>query len=105
MMIVFHINVLCFCDGSAFMWGFVILCQGRCPFTPRGLCAFPTFESKSHGPAGRLMTTCYARGAGHKCTPSDKGTFIIEGEITDNVIVLSEAMASPFPEERDLGIG
>ncbi len=22
MMIRFHINVLCFCDGSAFMWGF-----------------------------------------------------------------------------------
>ena len=38
------------------------LCQGRCPFTPRGLFAFPTF-CESHGPAGRLMTPFYARGA------------------------------------------
>jgi len=46
----FHINVLCFCDGSAFMWGYFyairllkqksrhgrssdddFACQGRCP--------------------------------------------------------------------------
>ncbi len=25
MMIRFHINVLCFCDGSAFMWGFIFI--------------------------------------------------------------------------------
>ena len=38
------------------------ICQGRCPFTPRGLCASTTFY-ESPGPAGRLMTPFYARGA------------------------------------------
>ena len=27
----FHINVLCFCDGSAFLWGFVFYARGAAP--------------------------------------------------------------------------
>ena len=34
----FHINVLCFCDGSAFLWGFVFYIPGALPLnTPRPL--------------------------------------------------------------------
>ena len=42
---------------------------------------------------------------GINARPRTKELYNTEVEITDNVIVLSEAMASPFPEERDLGIG
>ena len=58
----FHINVLCFCDGSAFMWGFCFYARGAAPLYPAAFAPF-RLSKESPGPAGRLMTTCYARGA------------------------------------------
>jgi len=52
------ISMFCVFVTAPHFCGAYFLCQGRCPLIPRGLFAFPTFASKSHGTAGRLMTTC-----------------------------------------------
>ncbi len=47
MMIRFHINVLCFCDGSAFLWGFCFA-TARHPRFDRSTARHPALDAGSH---------------------------------------------------------
>ena len=42
----FHINVLCFCDGSAFLWGFIFYARGSAPLSPAGFAPFQLLQAK-----------------------------------------------------------